>query len=1504
MSPKQSRKGRAAAQAAARKKTSAVLLTSASEAAIRDALQDLPSEPALQQSAPDEAHVAGLYRQLEDLDFAASDIQASLKALAGQVYSLKAALDWLCLHVDPASLPARFALGAPSRASNISGVQVLSRAQNQRDGETKRPGQAAPPAPVPAPVPQAEAAEQARQRQLEQAKETAEQRAWIRQYMEGNASSDDSEVDDWEVWAEPAEKEARRVERLRDRLPPDVRRHQVVQEWGRARAEAAAAKAAKDKARQKAAGKVISSLKQEMQQLGLTGDLVEADVGGPASAASDWPALHGMAQPVVGGEVSRGVQHTDEPPTSQPAQGPGPVNTSSSEDEPGLGLFDEDSLAADWKAAPPPPPRPLPLPGKCKKLRQKCPPGKAATSAPPAEAQMPKALLQQLCQRQQLKAPRFERLPAGGLRLSQPGYRYRVVMEEAPPRPGGSRRQEQAGSGLRSFSLSEEEDGWETINDAQNAAAALAFFELEGDDSIRLPSPFDELWKGWREAGVTRAAKDPTTQQEQQDFIRSLVLPVLEIKAALLAALDQHDVAVVSGDTGCGKTTQVPQYLLEAAIDSGCGGILLRRMAGDPSLQRVSHVVVDEVHERTLQGDFLMALLKDLVQRRQAAGTPLKVVLMSATLDSDLFARYYGGCPVLAAGGRMFAVEHLFLEDAYEQTAYLLDGEGPAALRGKGRADSRRAALQQSSGRKHSMMQAGWGDDEAFKGPLNPDYKEEFYEAFSVATRRNLARVDESRIDYELLEELVRHITDNISQTGALLVFLPGMGEINNLCERLMSSAAYRNGKQWVIPLHSSVSPAEQRQAFRRPSAGIRKIVVATNIAEASLTIEDVEFVIDTGKLKERRYDANRGMSLLVEDWVSRASALQRKGRAGRVKAGMCFGLYTRHRFEHRMRNYQAPEMMRVPLDELLLQIYLLRLGPAANFLQRVLQPPPDKSVGAAIVQLQELGAISSQEQLTPLGHHLALLPVDARIGKLLVMATVMGVLAPCLTIAACLSYRSPFAVGGADQDSAARERLAAAGSNTLAAGQLSDHLLMAAAFEGWSSAQHQAGRQAARSFARQHGMSEQTLDMLADMRGQFASMLGDIKFLAAPPGTSRSTPAAWIDDLQQPFNRYAKRPAVIKGVLCAALYPNVAVMDDKQGPGSRPAWHDGAGEVSIHPASSLHPLQADKFLRPFLVFLEKVRTSKVFLRDCTVQAVLRRPKTFQQLCRACFYTAFEGEVHQTIVSNNLFQAGQRVALGASGGKDSTVLAHVLTLLNKRHHYGLDLILLSIDEGITGYRDDSLETVKRNEKQYQVPLKIVSYKELYGWSMDEIVKEVGMKNNCTFCGVFRRQALDRGAALLRADKIATGHNADDLAETVLLNILRGDTPRLSRCVAAVTGEDNALPRIKPFKYTYEKEIVMYAYFKKLDYFSTECIYAPYAARGFARDFVKDLEAARPRAIIDLIHSAETFRMAAAAELALPTPGTCQRLNILRILSELRPVQNMKAGRRLDVCWNM
>ncbi|KAI7695731.1 hypothetical protein SSS_04522 [Sarcoptes scabiei] len=137
---------------------------------------------------------------------------------------------------------------------------------------------------------------------------------------------------------------------------------------------------------------------------------------------------------------------------------------------------------------------------------------------------------------------------------------------------------------------------------------------------------------------------------------------------------------------------------------------------------------------------------------------------------------------------------------------------------------------------------------------------------------------------------------------------------------------------------------------------------------------------------------------------------------------------------------------------------------------------------------------------------------------------------------------------------------------------------------------------------------------------------------------------------------------------------------------------------------------------------------STIVCGRCTkARAQIKRPKTNHSLCKECFFYCFEAEIHQTIVQNALFERGQKIAIGASGGKDSTVLAYVLKLLNERYDYGINLFLLSIDEGIVGYRDDSLETVKQNQLDYCLPLKILSYQDLYGWTMDKIVEATGIK---------------------------------------------------------------------------------------------------------------------------------------------------------------------------------
>jgi cytoplasmic tRNA 2-thiolation protein 1 len=258
--------------------------------------------------------------------------------------------------------------------------------------------------------------------------------------------------------------------------------------------------------------------------------------------------------------------------------------------------------------------------------------------------------------------------------------------------------------------------------------------------------------------------------------------------------------------------------------------------------------------------------------------------------------------------------------------------------------------------------------------------------------------------------------------------------------------------------------------------------------------------------------------------------------------------------------------------------------------------------------------------------------------------------------------------------------------------------------------------------------------------------------------------------------------------------------------------------------------------------------------------AKLRRAKNKKMACLDCFYYHFEEEIHQTIMAEKLFVPGDKIVLGISGGKDSTVMLHTITTLKERYNYPITLQLLAIDEGIKGYRDDSLETVKSNEETYKVPLTILGYKDLFGITMDEVVSLTGVRCSCTYCGVFRRRALDKGLEQLKGTRLYTGHNADDVAETVLMNAMRGDSFRLVNCTESTTGEEHEVKRSKPLIYCYEKEIVLYAHYKKLVYFSTECTYSKDAYRGNLKELMKKLIGLRPQVIIDIIKSAGQLKL--------------------------------------------
>ncbi|KAH6555790.1 hypothetical protein KP509_1Z227800 [Ceratopteris richardii] len=367
----------------------------------------------------------------------------------------------------------------------------------------------------------------------------------------------------------------------------------------------------------------------------------------------------------------------------------------------------------------------------------------------------------------------------------------------------------------------------------------------------------------------------------------------------------------------------------------------------------------------------------------------------------------------------------------------------------------------------------------------------------------------------------------------------------------------------------------------------------------------------------------HKGMSRMEETWVSQANVKQRRGRAGRVQAGYCFSLYTKHRFEKLLRPFQLPEIRCVPLVELCLQIKNLSLGNISNFLEKALEKPKAEAVASAVTTLQEVGALDSNEELTALGFHLAKLPVDVHIGKMILYGVILGCLNPILTIAACLSYKSPFStsreqLSGAENAKRAFVEATKSSdvSSSICRGQQSDQLVMAAAYKGWSTVIKRHGERAGYAYCKSNFLNIPTLIMLRDMRQQFAVLLADIGFISMQEVNviKASVLDHWVDDEQRPFNRNSHLSSIIKATMCAGFYPNIAKMDDESirsghanaltsraglASSEKVIWTDGHQQVFIHPSSVNY--NVSEFQHPFLLYNEKVKTNKVYIRDTTV---------------------------------------------------------------------------------------------------------------------------------------------------------------------------------------------------------------------------------------------------------------------------------------------------------------
>ncbi len=462
-------------------------------------------------------------------------------------------------------------------------------------------------------------------------------------------------------------------------------------------------------------------------------------------------------------------------------------------------------------------------------------------------------------------------------------------------------------------------------------------------------------------------------------------LPVSARRDEISRALRDHQVVIVCGETGSGKTTQLPKIALELGRGLGAGGhglightqprrlaatsvakriadelqsplgevigykvrfqdrfqpgasvklmtdgILLAETQGDPELRAYDTLIIDEAHERSLNIDFLLGYLRQLVQGPRPRRPDLKIVVTSATIDADRFARHFAGpegpAPVIQVSGRLFPVEQRWrpFEDSRE-----------------------------------------YGLDQAIA---------------------------------DAVDELWR------DGTGDVLVFLPGEREIREAADHLRQHLArqHRGGPQpQILPLFARLSQAEQEQVFE-PGNG-RRIVLATNVAETSLTVPGIRYVVDSGLARVKRYSYRSKVEQLQVEPISQAAANQRAGRCGRVADGVCIRLYSEQDFAGRPR-FTDPEILRSSLAGVILRMKSLQLGQVEDF--PFLEAPRPKAIADGYALLGELGAVDDDNALTDIGQQLSRLPLDPRVGRMILEARDRGALAEVLVIASALSVQ------------------------------------------------------------------------------------------------------------------------------------------------------------------------------------------------------------------------------------------------------------------------------------------------------------------------------------------------------------------------------------------------------------------------------------------------------------------------------------------------------------------
>ncbi|GGH88662.1 ATP-dependent RNA helicase HrpA [Pseudomonas fluvialis] len=488
----------------------------------------------------------------------------------------------------------------------------------------------------------------------------------------------------------------------------------------------------------------------------------------------------------------------------------------------------------------------------------------------------------------------------------------------------------------------------------------------------------------WLERFQASVAKVEARRQSIPAIRYDDALPIAAKRDEIKKALQEHQVLVIAGETGSGKTTQLPKICLELGrgvhglightqprrlaarsvatrvaeeIGSPLGelvgyqvrfedhsgdaslvklmtdGILLAETQHDRYLEKYDTIIVDEAHERSLNIDFLLGYLKTLLPRRP----DLKLIITSATIDLQRFSKHFNDAPIIEVSGCTYPVETW-----YRPLAAEVDEEGERLL-----------------------------DD---------------------------LTVDQGIL--AALDEIAAHERAEGKRPGDVLVFLPGEREIREAAE-VLRKANLRLTE--VLPLYARLTPAEQQKIFA--PMGARKIVLATNVAETSLTVPGIRYVIDSGTARISRYSYRAKVQRLPIEAISQASANQRKGRCGRVEPGICIRLYSEEDFLARP-EFTDPEILRTNLAAVILQMLHLRLGSIEDF--PFIEPPDGKAISDGFNLLQELSAVNREGQLTPLGRQLARLPIDPRLGRMVLEAAKLGSLEEILIVASALSVQDP----------------------------------------------------------------------------------------------------------------------------------------------------------------------------------------------------------------------------------------------------------------------------------------------------------------------------------------------------------------------------------------------------------------------------------------------------------------------------------------------------------------